>query len=485
MEFVRFLVAPRLAVGAAVFLAVAVPANAQDKSKPAITPPKVDNKRLPDFNLIEPELTPKRSAKAPAKLPALPKRSPASEPTNANQKFPTLLEPTPIDGAPQATVPQTSSPPPQTVAVPKTIISPKPPQKLAESSSGAKPLPLPPPDLTPRPRPTEVDPEIASPWAKVNADSVYRPLAAIVQEGEERRHAPVQNYPNEWVPLPKGPQLPTAIPGGLELMCPVEECREPSWFSESMKGDHWLRVAPSDLLWQPFLTNPREPRMAAKALRIDGETNFDAAVGGQFGLLRISPEARDHEGFQLDVFAAAFTRVADSGDLIALDYRFGVPITYAAGCWQFKFAYERMAIDRQAGTAVPAGGVDDFRRDELVFGVGRRWWDILRVYGQLGFTFAGTEAQTDEPLRGNFGVEWADLRCTTPTGSPFAALDVEIRGDQDNKPGVTAQLGWNWRGQTSGRGPRVAFEYRTGRSPLGQFFSQNEETYGLVAAFDW
>ena len=247
-----------------------------------------------------------------------------------------------------------------------------------EPPIGTVPEPLPPPVEHPEPaKPTTPEPEKASPWAEVDANSIYRPLAAVVMESEARRGGGEPLWQGAVVPtpLPQQTPWPDAVPAPSILMSPIEErpdISSPIIGGDNSWSDHWLRVAPPSLLWQPPLANPREPRMSAKALRIESENVFDAAVGGQFGLLRISPDRCPDEGFQLDLFAAVFSRFRD-GDLSALDYRFGVPLTYATGCWQFKLAYEhtRNRIQGDVLTLSP-DAANEFRREEAVVGVARR-----------------------------------------------------------------------------------------------------------------
>jgi len=432
--------------------------------KTPIVPPTVQGTKLPDLDLFAPSAKP-----GPDVKPTRPTPVPASAPISKNDVQPQM--------------PRFSSTLPSALPVKK----PEPPkaEPVVESPAGNRPAPLPPPVQRPEfAKPSAPDPEPEAPWAKSDVNAIYRPLAAVVMEDEAKRGAadnPWRGSP-EALPLPKVTPVPAAVQGPSTLNTPVEEHFDdsPTWTGPD-GPDRWLWAVPSSLLWQPALANPREPRMSAQYLRVERENTFDAVAGGEFGLFRISTDQRSEAGFQLDLFGVVLSRF-HSGDLTALDYRAGVPLTWQNHCWQFKLAYEHTSSEIQG--AADAAALD-FRQEEVVGGLARRWGDMLRTYGQVGWTFSGTAAQKNEPLRFNGGVEWADLSCTTPSGSPFAALDLEWRGDQDYKTNATVQVGWSWRGRVPGRGPRIAGEYHTGYSPFGQFFLRREDWYGLTAALDW
>jgi hypothetical protein len=439
---------------------------------------------LPELDFLAPP--PKKESVKPRVV------APAPISENLPQAPKSVSTPTSAKRPVQTALPTRQSDPHPTPSGKPVVELPEPPMGTApEPPMGTPPGPLPAPAEHPESmKPAAPEPEKESPWADVDAHSIYRPLAAVVIEGEARRGGgePLWQGTISPTPFPQQTPWPDAVPAPSTLLSPIEErpdVSSPIFVGDCSWTDHCFRVAPTSLLWQPPLANPREPRMSAKALRVEGERVFDAAVGGQFGVLRISPNRCPDEGFQLDLFAAVFSRFRD-GDLSALDYRFGAPLTYAAGDWQFKLAYEhtRNRIQGDVLTLAP-DAAQEFRREEVVFGVARTWGEILRAYGQVGATFSGTEAQKDEPFRYNIGVEWADLRCTTPMGAPFAAVDFEARGDQNDEANVTIQAGWNWRGRVPGRGPRVAGEYHRGYSPFGQLFTQREDWYGVVACLDW
>ena len=101
-------------------------------------------------------------------------------------------------------------------------------------------------------------------------------------------------------------------------------------------------VFPNTLLWAPPLAGKAEPRMA---VLIDsfknssgGNYTVDTSIGMNYGLLRYTAAGHD-AAYQLDLFGVVLTRLSPN-DLLAEDYRFGVPITARWGPWHGKVGYE-------------------------------------------------------------------------------------------------------------------------------------------------
>ena len=101
-----------------------------------------------------------------------------------------------------------------------------------------------------------------------------------------------------------------------------------------------LEMLPFGVLWEPPLANLREPRCYAIFHGSHGDGSIDTAIGADFSLGRIGPAAHKDEGFEIDVFAAVFSRFELRQKLTALDYRVGCPLTFAENDWQFKLSYE-------------------------------------------------------------------------------------------------------------------------------------------------
>jgi hypothetical protein len=220
----------------------------------------------------------------------------------------------------------------------------------------------------------------------------------------------------------------------------------------------------------------------------DTHNTFDSAIGGTAALLRLYQDDHPEAGFQMDFFATVFTRIADYNTVTAIDYRFGVPITFGSGPWEAKLpSYEHTSTHLGDDFIRVTGRVKEGHvRDELVCGLAYRFWDQLRAYGQFGYALSLTSAAGNRRDRYDFGLEWSKQHSTGFHGQPFAAVDVELCGDEDYHPNVTAQIGWQWL-EPGARLPslRLGLELYDGRSPFGQFFRQNERWAGIGIYLDF
>jgi hypothetical protein len=257
-----------------------------------------------------------------------------------------------------------------------------------------------------------------------------------------------------------------------------------------------LEMLPFGVLWEPPIANLREPRCYAIFNSQHGEGAIDTAIGADFSLGRIGPAAHKDEGFEIDVFAAVFSRFELRQKLAALDYRVGCPLTFAKNDWQFKLSYEHTSthtgddqltymIDEgmYSGAVAPAR---KFMRDELVFGVARRFGERIRVYGQIGCSFSDNAELTNDVWRYDWGVEWTPPRNSQYQSGPYAAFDMDLRDEQDYVPNVTIEAGWEWRvrrGRDSAG--RLGAIYYNGKSLYGVYLQDHESWLGFIASYDW
>jgi hypothetical protein len=249
-----------------------------------------------------------------------------------------------------------------------------------------------------------------------------------------------------------------------------------------------IQGIPQSLLWEVPLANQREPRMFAK-FTSQYQAGFyatDTAIGGQFGVLRFWLPEHPAGAIQVDMFAAAFSRLLDADRLATSDYRFGVPVTLAAGPWQAKIAYEHTSthlVDEFINMTGRAGVVSV--RDEIVFGIARRFGEELRIYGQFGFPMHATADDIEDAMRYNWGIESSRRGDVPWYGRPFVAFDMDFRAEQRSRGNVTLQVGWHWPALRTGHTLRMAYEYYCGGSPYGQFFRQRESWNAFGLYFDW
>ena len=250
-----------------------------------------------------------------------------------------------------------------------------------------------------------------------------------------------------------------------------------------------VSLFPSTLLWEPPLASKREARLQVMPTNFQNYVNkwtLETSIGTTAGILRVEPAGRDL-AYQLDVFGVVHTRLSPD-DLMASDYRFGVPLTARWGNWQGKLAYEHTSAHLGDEFQRNTGRLPiNFAKDEAVLGVSRTFPEFaLRVYGQVSYAFMQDLAGDPDRKRYDAGFQWV---CQVPTGlsgAPFVAAHIEARGDQDFDPNFVAQVGWLWRNPYQRLANfRVYAEYYKGRSPYGQFFKEREDFYGLGFACDY
>ena len=266
---------------------------------------------------------------------------------------------------------------------------------------------------------------------------------------------------------------------------------EEEYFFESppMAVDQWnWQILPDGLMYPAYLASGRESRIASHWMREgSGDSFWDIALGGRVGMLRYGN--RDPllpDGLQIDIEGAAFPRLTldSQRDLVAVDFRFGVPITARLGKFETKLAYYHLSshLGDEYWEKNRNEQRINYARDVIVLGVAVRPHDDLRLYAEAGW--AGYVSGGSEPWEFQFGVDYSPLRPTSIGGAPFFAVNGRIRQEVDFGGNVTAQTGWQWRGET-GRLFRFGFHYLNGQTDVYQFFSKHEEQLAIGLWYDY
>ncbi|NQT13539.1 MAG: DUF1207 domain-containing protein [Planctomycetes bacterium] len=250
------------------------------------------------------------------------------------------------------------------------------------------------------------------------------------------------------------------------------------------RDDGWtLQVMPAGLLYRSYMAGAKEPRFAGywnhdKNL---GQI-WDTALGGRLGLFRYGTGCADHpEGFQVDMEGGAQARLdpqEKSTMLLSVDFRLGIPITYAKGRWQFKTGYYHVSchLGDEFLQAFPDAPRIDYSRDAILLGAGYFWTERLRLYGETARAI--TPHGGAKPWEFQFGADWAPGHDTGILGSPFAAVNVHLREEVDFGGNFVVQAGWAWRRCPRGSCYRIGFEYFNGKSDQYEYFDRTEERLG-------
>lgn len=268
-------------------------------------------------------------------------------------------------------------------------------------------------------------------------------------------------------------QMPGSAPSTAPLM-------DDAW------GWQWL---PQGGIYRAYLAGVRESRFASAwnyERRWGGM--WDIALGGHTGMLRYGNyDPFRPEGFQVDIEGAAFPRLdlERDLDLVATDFRFGIPLTYGRGRYQTKLAYYHLSSHLGDEFMLRSGGWTriNYTRNALVWGHSYYLTGDLRLYAEAAWSF-----DTDggaEPWEFQFGVDYSPAEPAGGLrGSPFLALNAHLRQEVDFGGNFVVQTGWQWRGATGGLF-RMGMQYFAGKSEQYEFFSQYENKIGLGLWYDF
>lgn len=259
---------------------------------------------------------------------------------------------------------------------------------------------------------------------------------------------------------------------------------------DGSSSDAWRwQLLPEGLIYRSYLAGPREPRFQLIYFEetSSNQTLWDATLGGRQGILRFgTDDPLRPQGWELDIEGAGFVRlnIDHHHDVDASDYRFGIPLTYGHGRWQFKIGYYHVSshLGDELMVRTPGARRKNYVRDSLVIGLSVNPRPAWRLYGETAYAFKPTGGA--EHLEFQTGVEYAQPGLTGCRGTPFFATNGHLRQENHFGGDYTLQLGWLWRGPT-GSTLRTGFQYLTGKSNQYQFFDKSEEQYGGGLWYDF
>jgi hypothetical protein len=322
-------------------------------------------------------------------------------------------------------------------------------------------------------------PAVGTTNAPINLDA--NPYGAFVPQ-PMMQPAPQSS---EWIAQPGTPQAvyPPAYASQPEWGQPVicqPACEAWSW-----------QVLPRSLIYHSYMAGVHEPRLGIVAEREtqQGETFWDGTLGGRAGLLRYgTTDGIFPQGWQLDIEAAAMVRLTlDSiGDFQTADYRYGVPLTYGVDNWQFKLAGYHLSshLGDEFIIANPGSVADriNYVRNEIVLGASYYPQAWMRLYGELGYSFHCDGGS--EPWEVQFGTELSKAGPSGPSGSPFWAINGNLRQEVDWGGDLSTQAGWLWRNET-GQVMRLGLHHFNGKSSQFETFNNFEQQIGFGLWYDF
>ena len=255
------------------------------------------------------------------------------------------------------------------------------------------------------------------------------------------------------------------------------------------------QVAPEGIIYRSYLAGAKEPRLGAQWFSDTEDGSYwDSILGGRVGLVRFgNNDPLRPQGWQLDFEGAAFLRqdMNKGLDVVSVDFRAGVPLTYASGKYHGKFGYYHLSShlgDELLLSPSPPVRIN-FLRDALVWGHGYHVTDALRVYAETGYAF--NHDGGSEQWEFQFGFDYSPIDTRTLDnfyncrGTPFFALNVHLREELDFGGNIVVQTGWQWRNQHNGHVIRAGLHYYNGKSPQYEFFNTFEHQIGGGLWYDF
>ena len=259
---------------------------------------------------------------------------------------------------------------------------------------------------------------------------------------------------------------------------------------ESCGSDCWtIQGLPNGLMYKSYLAGEKEPRATTLWLDLNNHGYiWDSTIGTRIGIFRYgTTDIIKPQGWQLDMEGAAMPRLdmESKNDLIAVDFRVGLPLTYRNGPTSYKFGYYHISshVGDEFLENNPAFVRDHFVREAFVAAISHEPSDFVRLYGEIGYSVIAKGSA--EPIEMQFGAEYSAQAATGIYSSPFAAVNAHLREEANFGGNVTVQAGWQWRGKSSDRLWRVGAQYYNGETSQYVLGLQHEETIGVGMWFDY
>ncbi len=254
------------------------------------------------------------------------------------------------------------------------------------------------------------------------------------------------------------------------------------WSQQITSPSCW-QVLPDGLIFPSYLAGPKEPRICG-VWNHDKNLGWiwDATAGGRMPLLRYgTKQSVLPEGFQIDVEGAGMVRIdyENDLDLLAADFRAGLPITFGNKRTQYKLAYYHLSshLGDEYMLRSDARKRINYVRDAIVFAVAYRIQRDIRIYGEAAWAFFTGE--TTEPWEFQFGAEYSPIYpANRQYGSPFVAIHAHLLQELDFGGNLNFQIGWQWRGP-SNHLFRVGVQYFCGASDQYEFQDCYESKIGI------
>ena len=324
-------------------------------------------------------------------------------------------------------------------------------------------------------------PEMSSPFGEVR-------LQGPVTRGDARYMQDPLGDPVSLEDLDRGPS-----PGPTLL----ESAPAPSPFQSSV-GSYGVDAADEDwrgqwlppgLIYRSYLAGMKEPRLAVMGTHdTDEGWLIDAALGARAAICRYgTTDPVRPEGWELSIEGAAFPRMSPHGEreMIATDFRVGMPLTFGVGRFQTKLALYHLSshLGDEYMLSHPGFTRINYSRHAIVWGNSCFLTDDLRVYEEAEWAFYNDGGS--EPWAFQFGIDYSPAKPMGHfRGAPFVAINAHLREEVDFGGNLVVQTGWQWRSR-SGQLCRLGMQYFTGKSEQFEFYRRTEDRLGFGIWYDF
>jgi hypothetical protein len=218
-----------------------------------------------------------------------------------------------------------------------------------------------------------------------------------------------------------------------------------------------------------------------------GAFRFGLRLGGSLGIRRWHPEGEPDKGWQLSFeggFAGQFD-ITWSWDNTGWDGFYGLYLSRMISPdlgFRVGSQHDSSHIGDEYSERTGRQRIH-YTREEAIFGMSWRFRPRVTAYAELG---VGNGVAGSVTSRMELGVQYvSDKRFWKGRASHFAAIDLRTYEETNWSPRLTVQAGyWIPVGDRSSV-HRIAFEYGTGRSVMGQFIWEKETYFSLGWYYDW
>ena len=244
---------------------------------------------------------------------------------------------------------------------------------------------------------------------------------------------------------------------------------------------------PDNIIYKTYMACKREPRMGIQFVGTNDLNYWDCSLGARVSLLRYGTNDPLYpEGFELEIDGAAFPRLTldDERELWSCDYRFGVPLAYRRGHWEYMFGYYHISSHMGDERMVRYNSLDrlNYVRDCAMAGIGFRPNYNWRYYFHAEYAFWRDGGA--KPWHLIFGIDYSPMETNGFHGAPFFAVCGRLREDIDFSGSFSLEAGWQWRSAQS-HVFRTGLFYLNGYSDHYQFYKQYEQQIGLGFWYDF